>query len=189
MFPVQCEESRIDHVTPFLVVTMPYACWFLWHAYYIEGFQWCLHFQFGVAFCRVVLREVCFEGPNRVWRALKTSILNTGHDLVTVRALASHPKAVPWVLGKSFYVVTGPHAWCEVRRDHVARLLHVLLAGKRGEDLVWYNMSRTLSIWENHYGGVCLSWNLCWTLPCNLSYNLSCWEKMLKKVTVSQNLC
>jgi hypothetical protein len=28
MFLVQCEESRINHLTPLLVMTMPYACWF-----------------------------------------------------------------------------------------------------------------------------------------------------------------
>ena len=77
MFPVQCEEIRINHLTLLLVVTMPYACWFLWRADYIEDFKWRLHFQFGVALWRVVLREVYFEGSNRVWRALKTSILNT----------------------------------------------------------------------------------------------------------------
>ena len=38
-------------------------------------------FQFGIAFWRVVLREVYIEGPNHVWRALKASILNIGHDL------------------------------------------------------------------------------------------------------------
>ena len=57
---------------------MPYACWFLWWSHYIEDFKWHLHFQFGVSFWRVILREVYFEGPNHVWRALKTSILNTG---------------------------------------------------------------------------------------------------------------
>jgi hypothetical protein len=31
-------------------------------------------------------------------------------DLVMVRALDSHPKVVPRVLGKPFYVVTGPQA-------------------------------------------------------------------------------
>jgi hypothetical protein len=46
---------------------------------YTEDFKWCLHFRFGVAFCRVVLREVYFEGPNRIWRALKTSTSNTGN--------------------------------------------------------------------------------------------------------------
>jgi hypothetical protein len=49
-----------------------------------------------------------------------------------VRTLDSHPKAVPWVLGKPFYVVTGPQAQCEGRMDHVAGPLHVLLAEKRG---------------------------------------------------------
>ena len=67
MFPIQCEESTINH----LVVITPYACWFLWRTYYIEDFKWRPHFQFGVAFWRVVLGEVYFEGPNCVWRALK----------------------------------------------------------------------------------------------------------------------
>ena len=40
---------------------MPYACWFLWLADYIEDFKWHLDFQFGVAFWRVVLREVYLE--------------------------------------------------------------------------------------------------------------------------------
>jgi hypothetical protein len=31
-------------------------------------------------------------------------------DLVMVRTLDSHSKAVPWVLGKPLYVVTGPQA-------------------------------------------------------------------------------
>ena len=43
-----------------------------------------------------------------------------------VRTLDSHPKAVPWVLGKPFYVVTCPQAWCEVRMDHVAVPLHTI---------------------------------------------------------------
>ena len=76
--PVHCEELRINHSTPLLVVSMPYACWFLWWADYIEDFKWRLPFQFWkVAFWRVVLKEVYCEGPNHVWRALKTSILNT----------------------------------------------------------------------------------------------------------------
>jgi hypothetical protein len=33
-------------------------------------------FSFSIWGCVVVLREVYFEGPNRVSRALKTSILN-----------------------------------------------------------------------------------------------------------------
>ena len=58
MFPVQCEELRMNYLTLLLVVTIPYACWFLWRANYIENFKWHLHFQFGVAFWRVILREV-----------------------------------------------------------------------------------------------------------------------------------
>ena len=77
-FRYNVEKFRINHLTPLLVVTMPYACWFLWWANYIEDFKWRLHFQLGVAFWRIAWREVYFEGPNRVWRALKTSILNSG---------------------------------------------------------------------------------------------------------------
>ena len=69
MLSVQCEELRINHPTLLLIVTMPYyTCWFLRGANCIEDFKWCLHFQFGVAFWRVVLRYVYFEGPNCVWR-------------------------------------------------------------------------------------------------------------------------
>ena len=71
MFLVRCEESRTNHLSPLLVVTMPYTCWLLWWVDYIEDFKWCCHFQLGVVFWRVVLRELYFEGPNRIWRALK----------------------------------------------------------------------------------------------------------------------
>jgi hypothetical protein len=75
MFLGQCGGLRIDHRTALLVVTMPYTCWFLWWANCIEDFKSRLHFRIGVAFWRVVWREVYFEGPNHFWRALKTSIL------------------------------------------------------------------------------------------------------------------
>ena len=52
MSPVQCEELRIKHLTLLLILTMPYACWFLCRAKYIEDFKWRRHFQFGVAFWR-----------------------------------------------------------------------------------------------------------------------------------------
>ena len=78
MFPWQCEDLSINHLTLLLVMTMPYASWFLWRADYIEDFKWHLHFQLGVAFWRVVLRELYFEEPNHVWRALKASLLNIG---------------------------------------------------------------------------------------------------------------
>ena len=55
-----------------------------------------------------------------------------------VRTLDSHPKAVPWVLGKPFYVVVGPQAWCEVRMNHVAGPLHIVLAEKEGR--IWFNI-------------------------------------------------
>ena len=32
----RCEWWRIDHLTPLLVVTMPYACWFLWRSSKIQ---------------------------------------------------------------------------------------------------------------------------------------------------------
>ena len=90
MFLIQSEELLINHLTLLLVLTMPYACWFLWRANYIKNFKRCLHFKFGVAFWRVVLREVYFEGPNRVWRI---SILNTAQQalrLVPESFLGNH---------------------------------------------------------------------------------------------------
>ena len=42
----------------FFVLAMPYTCWFLWRADYIEDFKGRLHCQFGFAFWSVVLREV-----------------------------------------------------------------------------------------------------------------------------------
>ena len=66
MFQVQCEETRINHVTLILVWTMSYACWILCWIEYIEDFKRRPDFQYGVAFWRVVLREVkYFEEPNK----------------------------------------------------------------------------------------------------------------------------
>ena len=69
---------RINHLTLLLIVIMPCACWFLWRADYVEHFKIHLHFLIW----GFVLREVYFEGPNRVWRALKTSILNIARALI-----------------------------------------------------------------------------------------------------------
>ena len=69
-------------------------------------------------------------GPLHTWAK--------SHDLVLVRTLDSHPKAVQWVLRKLLYVVIGPQAWCEVRMDHVARPLHILLVEKKGR--IWFNI-------------------------------------------------
>ena len=49
-----------------------------------------------------------------------------------VRTLDSHPKSIPWLLGKPFCVVMGPQAQREVRMDHIA----YFVGEKRGEDLV-----------------------------------------------------
>ena len=77
-----------------------------------------------------------------------------------VGTLDSHPKAVPWVLGMMLYVVTGPRVECEVRVDHVARPLHILLAEKRGRicfDITCLKFSLDL---RELLRSVCLSWNL-----------------------------
>jgi hypothetical protein len=88
MFPIQCEESSINHLTSLLAVTMPYI-----HLLVLVVGRFRLYqrfqvtssfFQFGVAFWKSVLREVYFERPNRVWRALKTSILNIDSNPVLV---------------------------------------------------------------------------------------------------------
>ena len=55
-----------------------------------------------------------------------------------VRTLDSHPKVVPWVLGKPFHVVTGPQGYCEVRMNHAAGPLHILLKEKEGR--IWFNI-------------------------------------------------
>ena len=39
MFPILCEELRINQLTLLLVVTMPSACWFLSRVEYIEDFK------------------------------------------------------------------------------------------------------------------------------------------------------
>ena len=49
-------------------------------------------------------------------------------------------------VGKAVLLVTSPQAKCEVRMDHVAGPLHVLLPERRGEGLIYYNVSQTLSI-------------------------------------------
>ena len=63
--------SCIDNVLRLLVLVAGRLYWELkvTSSFSIWGCIW-----------RVVLRDVYFEGPNRVWRALKTSILNTGDE-------------------------------------------------------------------------------------------------------------
>ena len=77
-YNVKNQQHSTIYLTSLLVVTMPYTCWFLWRVDYIEDFKWHLHFEIGVAFWRVVLRErYIWKAQNTIWRALKTSILNT----------------------------------------------------------------------------------------------------------------
>ena len=59
--------SCVDNALCLLVLVSGKVYW---------GFKWRLHFQYGVAFRRVLLGEVYFEGPNHIWRALNTSLLN-----------------------------------------------------------------------------------------------------------------
>ena len=83
---------------------MPYACCFLWQENYIEDFKWCLPFQFGVAFWRVVLREHwrVFEGHWRLqsWTLIPmpwfvVSHLSCWGELIVV---CPRPKKWNWFL-------------------------------------------------------------------------------------------
>ena len=82
MFWIQCEELRIKHLTPLLVVTMPYNRWFLWHVDYINsGLQvtssfslWGCVFE-GLFWERYILKaQIAFEGHWRLqsWTLDKT---------------------------------------------------------------------------------------------------------------------
>ena len=93
-FLVQCEELRINHLTPLLVATMPYACWFLWWADYIEDFKWRLHFQSRVAFWRVILREVYFKGPKSCLKGIQD--FNLEHWTHWIAPRACFPSWEPW---------------------------------------------------------------------------------------------
>jgi len=67
MFLVQYKKSRINHLPPLLMVTLPYTCWFLWWAYYTENFKWRFHFHFeGLFWERCISKgQFVFE---RHWR-------------------------------------------------------------------------------------------------------------------------
>ena len=93
-FLVQREELRINHLTPLLVVTMLYACWFLWWADYIEDFKWRLHFQSRVAFWRVILREVHFKGPKSCLKGIQD--FNLEHWTHWIAPHACFPSWEPW---------------------------------------------------------------------------------------------
>ena len=60
--------------------------------------------------------------------------------------LDSHPKAIPWVLGKPFQVVTDPQAQCEAKMGPCCGTMAYFFGRKGGENLVLYSMSQTLPI-------------------------------------------
>ena len=153
MFLVRCEEWRINHLTPLLVVTMPYACWFLWWPDSIEDFKWRPRFQFGVAFQKVGLREVYIEGLGRVWRALKTSILNT-----ELKGTEWH--GIPWE-----GVVTLAICLCQSKVQ--ANASKVATTARQGKGRGWIQQGAVgVVIWfisykELHiYTSMCNSWSL-----------------------------
>ena len=81
IFLAQCEKFIIKHLTLLLLaVTMPYACWFLWQADYIEDFKWRPHFPIwdcilkGLFWERYILKgQIAFEGHWRV-QSLNTCV-------------------------------------------------------------------------------------------------------------------
>ena len=77
----QCEELRINCLSLLLVVTMPYACWFLWWVDYIEDFKWRLHFAIrgcvlkGCSENGIYLKgPIAFEGH---WRLQSLTLIGT----------------------------------------------------------------------------------------------------------------
>ena len=100
---------------------------------YVEDFKWRLHFQFRVAFWRVVLTEAYFEGPDRVWSLLcfrftalqlnsqlvgATSYMRQGCDHVNVRTLSSYSKTIPltWCVGISIKLISWRWTWQKIWR-------------------------------------------------------------------------
>jgi hypothetical protein len=98
-----------------------------------------------------------YSGPLHTWAKSR--------DLVMVRTLDSHPKAVPWVVGKPFYVETGPQALVCSENGPCSGIVAYFVGPKRGEDLVNIICSKLYQFeratWLCSF--VCLSWNL----PCN----------------------
>ena len=101
MFSIQCEERRSNHLIPLLVVTIALRLLVLVTGILYWGLQVISSFQFRIAFWRVILREVHFEGPNRVWRALKTSILNTDSPKECISLYRVQPLITFGVLDKN----------------------------------------------------------------------------------------
>jgi hypothetical protein len=80
-------------------------------------------------------------------------------------------------IGKAVSCSHGPSSIVWSENGPCCRIIAYFVGGKRGEDLVHYNMSHTLSIWEN-YLVVFVCFGICYGIyiSCNLSWNLSCWK-------------
>ena len=91
MLPVQCEESRINHPTPLLVVTSPYARRFLWRADHIEDFKW-RRLHFAIWGC-VLKRCCCCERGI----FLKGHTAFEGHWRLQSWTPAPHSKSRSWM--------------------------------------------------------------------------------------------
>ena len=93
-------------------------CAFLWFLTPKQNIAWSHGHRSVVRWHNLCVLNVRFVLPKanlRAWPLIwilraPSHTQAKSRDLVIVRTLDSHPKAVPWVLGKLFYVVTGPQA-------------------------------------------------------------------------------
>ena len=94
MFLLQCEELRINHVTLFLVATVPYTCWFLWRQIILRTSSDVFVFNLGLRFERlfwegyILKGKIAFEGH---WRLQSWTLV-----LGMVGRARSHVKAGTW---------------------------------------------------------------------------------------------
>ena len=93
--PVHCEELRINHLTPLLVVTMPYTCWLV----LVTGrWYWGLQVTSSFSIPGLVLKG-CFE-RGIYWRAksclksIEFLVLNTGLTLLCLGLRRIQEKAL-----------------------------------------------------------------------------------------------
>jgi hypothetical protein len=116
-FQYNVNKLGINNLPPLLIVTMPYACRFLWRANYIEDFKWRLHSQYGVAFwggCfeqeRYILKgQIAFEWHWRLqsWTTRGVESPHTRWD----KTLGSRP-----ILPKLY--LPGHRRWFKDKRLH-----------------------------------------------------------------------
>ena len=101
----------------------------------------------------------------------------------------------PWLSSKGRTMGVGKAVLCSHRPSSIVwsengpccRTIVYFVGGKRGEDLVWCNMSQTLSSWENHLVVfVCLGTYL--GICSGICLEIYPAKKNIKKVMVSQNL-